>query len=65
MDRALHYGVAAEKTGKQASSMRRIFKYLFRLLFVLGIAFAAYAIFWDLPPPVVERTVPVPLPQGE
>ncbi len=45
--------------------MHRIFKYLFRLLFLLAIAFVAYAMLWDLPPPVVERTVPVPLPQGQ
>ncbi len=44
--------------------MRRIGKYLFRLLLLLAIGFAAYAIFADLPAPTGEKVVTLPLPQA-
>lgn len=42
--------------------MRRLFKYLFRILFFVGIGFVAYAIFADLPPPQRETVVQLPAP---
>jgi hypothetical protein len=42
--------------------MRRLFKYLFRMLFFVGIGFVAYAIFADLPPPQSETVVSLPVP---
>jgi len=44
--------------------MRRLFKYLIRMLFFVAIGFAAYAIFGDLTPPVRETAVTLPVPQG-
>jgi len=44
--------------------MRRISKYLFRLVLLLAIGFAAYAIFADLPAPTGQTVVVLPLPQG-
>ncbi len=43
--------------------MRRIVKYLFRLILLLAIGFAAYAIFADLPAPTGDRVVTLPLPR--
>ena len=42
--------------------MRRLFKYLFRILFFVGIGFVAYAMFADLPPPQTETVVQLPVP---
>jgi hypothetical protein len=44
--------------------MRRIGKYLFRLIILLAVGFVGYAMFADLPPPTHERTVSLPLPEG-
>jgi hypothetical protein len=44
--------------------MRRISKYLFRLVLLLAIGFAAYATFADLPAPTGQTVVALPLPQG-
>jgi hypothetical protein len=44
--------------------MRRIGKYLFRLILLLAIGFAAYAMFADLPAPTGEKVVPLPLPRA-
>jgi hypothetical protein len=44
--------------------MRRIFKYLFRLAFAVGLGFLAYAMLADLPPPTSEKSVQLPLPQA-
>jgi hypothetical protein len=44
--------------------MRRIGKYLFRLIVLLAIGFAAYAIFADLPAPTGDTVVTLPLPQA-
>ncbi len=41
--------------------MRRLFKYLFRLVILLAVAFVGYAYFSDLPAPTQERTVTLPL----
>lgn len=43
--------------------MRKLFKYLFRLALLLAVAFVGYAMFSDLPAPVRERVVTVPLPE--
>ena len=43
--------------------MRRIFKYLFRLLLLVAIGGVIYAIFADLPSPKGERVISLPLPQ--
>ncbi len=45
--------------------MRRIGKYLFRLVLLLAIGFAAYAIFADLPAPTGDTVVTLPLPQAD
>lgn len=45
--------------------MRRIAKYLFRLILLLAIGFVAYAIFADLPAPTGDSVVKLPLPQTE
>ena len=45
--------------------MRRIGKYLFRLIVLLAIGFAAYAIFADLPAPTGDTVVTLPLPQAD
>ena len=45
--------------------MRRIGKYLFRLIVLLAIGFAAYAIFADLPAPTGDTMVTLPLPQAD
>jgi len=42
--------------------MRRLFKYLFRMLFFVGIGFVIYAIFADLPAPQRETVVTLPAP---
>jgi len=44
--------------------MRRIGKYLLRLLLLLAIGFAAYAMFADLPAPTGDTVVTLPLPQA-
>ena len=44
--------------------MRRIGKYLFRLLLLLAIGFAAYAMFADLPAPTGDTVVTLPLPEA-
>jgi hypothetical protein len=43
--------------------MRRISKYLFRLLLLIAVGFVVYALVADLPPPTSERVVSLPLPQ--
>lgn len=43
--------------------MRRLFKYLFRLVILLAVAFVGYAYFSDLPAPTQEKAVTLPLPQ--
>ena len=45
--------------------MRRIGKYLFRLLLLLVIGFAAYAMFAELPAPTGEKVITLPLPQAD
>ena len=45
--------------------MRRIGKYLFRLLLLLAIGFAAYAMFAELPAPTGEKVITLPLPQAD
>ncbi len=45
--------------------MRRIGKYLFRLIVVLAIGFAAYAMFADLPAPTGDTVITLPLPQAD
>jgi hypothetical protein len=42
--------------------MRRIIKYLFRLLILAAIGFAGYAMIADLPAPTGETVVMLPLP---
>ena len=44
--------------------MRRLFKYLLRLVILLAVAFVGYAYFSELPPPTDEKTVTLPLPEG-
>lgn len=46
--------------------MRRLIKYLFPILIFVAIGFVAYAIFGELPAPVrdTELTLPVPPAQG-
>ena len=44
--------------------MRRIGKYLLRLILLLAIGFAAYAIFADLPAPTGDKVLTLPLPQA-
>ena len=44
--------------------MRRLFKYLVRILFFVAIGFVAYAIFADLPAPQNESVVRLPVPQA-
>jgi hypothetical protein len=44
--------------------MRRIGKYLFRLVLLLAAAFAIYAMVADLPAPTGQTFVILPLPQG-
>jgi len=60
----LDHGAAAEKTGRQGNPMRRIGKYLFRLVLLLAIGFAGYAMFADLPAPTSDTVVTLPLPQA-
>ncbi len=43
--------------------MRRIGKYLFRLILLLAIGFAAYAIFAALPAPTGDTVLTLPRPQ--
>jgi hypothetical protein len=43
--------------------MRRLFKYLARMLFFVAIGFVAYAIFAELPAPQRETVVQLPAPQ--
>lgn len=45
--------------------MRRIGKYLLRLILLLAIGFAAYAMFAELPPPTGETVITLPLPQAD
>ena len=45
--------------------MRTIGKYLFRLILLLAIGFAAYAMFADLPAPTGEKVITLPLPQAD
>ena len=45
--------------------MRRLMKYLFRLLILLAIGFAGYAIFAELPAPTGDTVVILPVPQAE
>ncbi len=45
--------------------MRTIGKYLFRLILLLAIGFAAYAIFADLPAPTGDTVVSLPRPQAD
>ncbi len=45
--------------------MREIAKYLFRLILLLAIGFAAYAIFADLPAPTGDKVVTLPLPRAD
>jgi len=45
--------------------MRRITKYLFRLILLLAIGFAGYAIFAELPAPTGDTTIALPLPQAD
>ena len=45
--------------------MRRIGKYLFRLLLLLAIGFAAYAMFAELPAPTGEKVISLPLPRAD
>ena len=45
--------------------MRRLVKYLFRLLIIAGIGFVAYAIFADLPAPTRDTVLVLPVPQAE
>jgi hypothetical protein len=44
--------------------MRRLFKYLFRMLFFVGLGFAAYAIFAELPAPTGVTVISLPGPQA-
>ncbi len=45
--------------------MRRIGKYLFGLILLLAIGFAAYAMFADLPAPTGDSVITLPLPQAD
>ncbi len=45
--------------------MRRLMKYLFRLLILLAAAFVAWALLADLPAPVRETVVTLPVPQAQ
>ncbi len=45
--------------------MRRVGKYLLRLILLLAIGFAAYAMIADLPAPTGEKVVTLPLPQAD
>jgi hypothetical protein len=45
--------------------MRRLFKYLIRLLVLLVLAFLAWAFLDDLPAPVKETVVTLPAPQAQ
>jgi hypothetical protein len=45
--------------------MRRIGKYLLRLIILLAIGFAAYTMFADLPAPTGEKVIPLPLPRAD
>ena len=42
--------------------MRRLFKYLFRMLFFVGLGFIAYAIFAELPAPTGQSVITLPVP---
>ena len=44
--------------------MRRIGKYLFRLIVLLAIGFVAYAMVAELPAPTSDTVVTLPLPQA-
>jgi len=44
--------------------MRRLFKYLVRILFFVAIGFVAYAVFSDLPAPKREAVVRLTVPQA-
>jgi hypothetical protein len=45
--------------------MRRLMKYLFRLLVLAAVAFAAWAMIADLPAPVRETVITLPAPQAQ
>ena len=45
--------------------MRRITKYLFRLVLLLAIGFAGYAIFAELPEPTGDTVISLTLPQAD
>jgi hypothetical protein len=45
--------------------MRRLMKYLFRLLILLAAAFVAWALLAELPPPVRETVIPLTAPQAQ
>ncbi len=45
--------------------MRRIGKYLLWLSLLLAIGFVAYAMFADLPAPIGEKVITLPLPQAD
>ena len=45
--------------------MRLIGKYLLRLILLLAIGFAAYAMFADLPAPTGDTVVTLPLPEAD
>jgi len=44
--------------------MRRLMKYLFRLAVLVAIGFVAWAMLAELPAPVGEKAVVLPLPAG-
>ena len=44
--------------------MRRLFKYLFRVVIAVAVAFVAYAFLADLPPPTQETEVVLAAPQA-
>jgi hypothetical protein len=45
--------------------MRRLIKYLFPMLVFVGIGFVAYAIFGELPAPIRDTVLTLPVPQAE
>jgi hypothetical protein len=45
--------------------MRRLFKYLFRMLLFVAVGFAAYAFFAELPPPTQDSVVTLQVPQAK
>ena len=44
--------------------MRRLLKYLFRLALLLAVGFVGYAVFSELPAPISDRVVTLPLPEN-